>query len=104
MVTANNRIVDQTYPHYLALHYEPGFRARRMRDRLRPLVHASGADMAMIHADRVSLPAQAFVAMLARVEPVDTLSAQARSSLQQWDGTMAPDSVAATIYAVCREN
>jgi penicillin G amidase len=103
MVTANNRIVDQTYPHYLALHYEPGFRARRMRDRLRPLVHASGADMAMIHADRVSLPAQAFVAMLAQVEPVDTLSAQARSSLHQWDGTMAPDSVAATIYAVCRD-
>ena len=41
--------------------------------------------------------------MLARVEPVDTLSAQARPSLQQWDGTMAPDSVAATIYAVCRD-
>ena len=61
------------------------------------------ADMAAIQADRVSIPAQAFVAMLARVEPVDTLSAQAKSSLQQWDGTMAPDSVAATIYAVCRD-
>ena len=103
MVTANNRIVDETYPHYLALHYEPGFRARRIRDRLRPLVHASGADMAAIQADRVSIPAQAFVAMLERVEVVDTLSSQARLSLQQWDGTMAPDNVAATIYAVCRD-
>ena len=103
MVTANNRIVDETYPHYLALHYEPGFRARRIRDRLRPLVHASGADMAAIQADRVSIPAQAFVAMLERVEAVDTLSSQARLSLQQWDGTMAPDNVAATIYAVCRD-
>jgi penicillin amidase len=36
MVTANNRIVDETYPRYLALHYEPGFRARRIRDRLHP--------------------------------------------------------------------
>src|SRR5919108_2942796 len=59
--------------------------------------------MAAIHADRVSIPAQAFAAMLLHVEPVDTLSAQARSFLQQWDGTMAPDSVAATIYVVCRD-
>jgi penicillin G amidase len=103
VVTANNRIVDETYPHYLALHYEPGFRARRMRDRLRLLAHASGSDMAAIHADRVSIPARAFVAMLVHGEPADTLSAQTRSYLQQWDGTMAPDSVAATIYAVCRE-
>jgi penicillin G amidase len=103
LVTANNRIVDETYPHYLALHYEPGFRARRIRDRLQPLMHASGADMAAIQADRISIPAQALVAMLARVEPVDTLSAQVRSCLQWWDGTMAPDSAAATIYAVCRE-
>jgi penicillin amidase len=103
IVTANNRIVDDTYPHYLALHYEPGFRARRIRDRLQPLTQARGWEMAAIHADRVSIPAQAFVAMLTRVESVDALSAQAKSFLQQWDGTMAPDSAAATIYAVCRE-
>jgi penicillin G amidase len=103
IVTANNRIVDEMYPHYLGLHYEPGFRARRIRDRLRPLVQASGPDMMAIHADRISIPARAFVAMLGRVEPLNTISAQARSYLQQWDGTMAPDSAAATIYAVCRE-
>jgi penicillin amidase len=103
MVTANNRIVDETYPHYLALHYEPGFRARRIRDRLQSLDHASGADMALIQADRLSIPAQVFVSALAHVEALDTCSAQAQSSLQQWDGTMAPDSVAATIYAVCRD-
>jgi len=103
MVTANNRIVDDSYPHYLALYYEPGFRARRIRDRLRPLALASGEDMAAIHADRVSIPAQAFVAMLAPVDPPDTRSAQAKSYLEKWDGTMAPDSAAATTYAVCRE-
>nr|MDQ3831251.1 penicillin acylase family protein [Candidatus Tectomicrobia bacterium] len=103
IVTANNRIVDDTYPHYLALHYEPGFRARRIRDRLHPLTRASGSEMAAVHADRLSIPAQAFVALLARVEPIDAVSAQAKSHLQGWDHTMAPDSVAATIYAVCRE-
>jgi penicillin amidase len=103
IVTANNRIVDETYPHYLALHYEPGFRTRRIRDRLRLLTQASGPDMAAIHADRVSIPAPAFVAMLACVEPSDALSAQAKSYLHEWDGTMAPDSAAATVYALCRE-
>jgi penicillin amidase len=104
MVTANNRIVDATYPHYLALHYEPGFRARRIRDRLRSLLQASGPDMAAIHADRVSIPAQAFVARLTGIEPLDALSAQVIAQLQAWDGTMAPDSVAATVYAGCREH
>jgi penicillin amidase len=103
IVTANNRIIDDRYPHYLALHYEPGFRARRIRDHLHPLQQASSRDMTAIHADRVSLPAHAFITMLARVEPTDALSAQAQASLQRWDGVMAPDSVAATIYAVCRE-
>jgi penicillin G amidase len=103
IVTANNRIADEHYPHYLGLHYEPGFRARRIRDRLRPLTQASGPDMVAIHADRVSLPAQAFVAMLAQVAPTDALSARVKAHLQGWDGDMAPGSVAATIYAVCRE-
>jgi penicillin amidase len=104
MVTANNRIVDATYPHYLALHYEPGFRARRIRDRLRALPQASAPDMAAIHADRVSIPAQAFVARLTGVEPLDALCAQVIAQLQAWDGTMAPDSAAATVYAGCREH
>ena len=77
MVTANNRIVDETYPYYLALHYEPGFRARRIRDRLRPLVRASVLDMAAIQADRLSVPAQAFTAMLTRVETADAFAGQA---------------------------
>ena len=101
--TANNRITDDTYPHYLTLHYEPGWRARRIRDRLRPLLQASSHDMVAIQADRLSLPARAFVAMLTRVEARDAFSSQAMAFLQAWDGVMAPDSVAASIYAVCRE-
>jgi penicillin amidase len=59
--------------------------------------------MAGIQADRVSIPARAFVAMLERVNSTDELAAQARFCLQEWDATMAPDSAAATLYAVCRE-
>lgn len=103
MVTANNRIVDDTYPYYLALHYEPGFRARRIRERLRSLHKVGMADMLALQADRTSTPAQTFAAMLARVTPADALSAAAQTYLPAWDGLMAPESVAATLYAVCRE-
>jgi penicillin G amidase len=103
MATANNRIVDETYPHYLALHYEPGFRARRIRDRVQPLMQATMLDMAAIQSDRLSLPAQAFTSRLARSKSSDAVAVQVTAYLQQWDGTMAPDSVAATVYALCRE-
>ena len=104
IVTANNRIVGDAYPHYLALHYEPGFRARRIRDRLHLLSHAEGDDMAAVHADRVSIPGRAFAALLTHVAPADAFTAQVKALLRAWDGTMAPDSVAATVYAVCREH
>jgi penicillin G amidase len=104
IVTANNRIVGDAYHHYLALHYEPGFRARRICDRLHLLSQAQGQDMAAIHADRVSIPGRAFAAMLKHVAPADTFSAQVQALLQAWDGSMAPESVAATVYAVCREH
>jgi penicillin amidase len=59
--------------------------------------------MMAIQADRVSIPAQAFVATLGRLDPGDPLSAEARRLLDAWDGTMAPDRPAATVYAVCRD-
>ena len=102
MATANNRIVDETYPHYLALHYEPGFRARRIRDRLRPLTAASGADMG---------PSRPIVSRFPP-KPLPACWGMWKWSMRSpprpghscnLDGTMAPDSVAATIYAVCRD-
>jgi penicillin amidase len=61
-------------------------------------------DMLAMHADRLSIPARAFVHSLDRVMPLDSWSAKAKALLQAWDGTMTPDSVAATIYAVWREH
>jgi penicillin amidase len=101
--TANNRITDDSYPYYLTLRYEPGWRARRIRERLRPLSQASVRDMADMQADRLSHPARAFVGRLAHLQVDSTLSEQALAVLRVWDGVMASGSVAATIYAVCRE-
>ena len=51
IVTANNRIAPDDYPHYIALHYAPEYRARRIKDRVEKLDAATVEDMAGIHAE-----------------------------------------------------
>jgi len=102
IVTANNRIAGKDYPHYIALNFAPEYRARRITERLKPLQAASVADMAAIHADRVSIPAQVYAQLLAEVTPLDEPSAQAKAKLAGWHGTMDRESVAPTIYSAFR--
>jgi penicillin amidase len=102
IATANSRIADADYPHYLGLDYAPDFRTRRIAARLQDLRGATVADMAAIHADRVSIPARALVPLVSRIEPLDAGSRQALDLLRGWDGAMDPGSAAATVYAAFR--
>jgi penicillin amidase len=103
IVTANSRIVGADYPHYLGLDYAPDFRTRRIAARLRGLAGATVADMAAIHADRVSIPGQELAALLADVRPLDAGSRAAAGVLRAWDGRMDGPSAGAAVYAVLRE-
>jgi penicillin amidase len=103
IATANSRITSAEYPHYLGLDYAPDHRTRRLAARLRDLEGATAADMAAIHADRVSIPGRAFAGLLRQVAPLDAGSRTALDRLLPWDGTMDADSVAATLYAAFRE-
>src|SRR5918912_4184806 len=69
--TANNRIVADDYPYYVALDWAPPHRAIRVSSRLRDLTGATVADMAAIHADRLSLPSRAFSDHLGDTAPAD---------------------------------
>ena len=102
IATANSRIADGDYPHYLGLDYAPDFRTRRLVARLQDLEGATVADMAAIHADRVSIPARALVDLASRIEPFDAGSRAALAILREWNGNMDGDSAAATIYAAFR--
>jgi penicillin amidase len=102
IVTANSRIVDDDYPHYLGLDYAPDFRTRRLAARVQDLHGATVADMAALHADRASIPARSLVELAGRIEPLDAGSRSALAMLRRWDGCMDPDSTAATVYAAFR--
>ena len=99
IATANSRIVDAAYPHYLGLDYASDFRTRRLVARLRDIHGATVADMAAIHADRSSIPARALLELASRIEPLDAGSREALAMLRRWDGAMDADSAPAAIYA-----
>jgi penicillin amidase len=103
LATANSRIAGAGYRHYIGLDFAPDFRTRRVIARLRPLHDATAADMAAIHADRVSIPAQELVALLDGLEPAGPAASDALARLRVWDGTMDPSGAAPAIYAVFRE-
>jgi len=82
-------------------------------DRLRPLTRATVADMAAIHADRVSIPArelvEIFTAQLPAIRTANsalTSDAVLREALDRflaWDGVMEGTAVPPTIYSAFRE-
>jgi len=103
IATANQRIVGPDFPHHISLDWAPPYRAARVNARLRPLTAATPADMAVVHADTVSIPSQAFINLARAIKPQNAASSEARDRVLAWDGTMRPTDVGATLYAVWRE-
>ncbi len=102
IVTANNKIVGDDYPHYIALDFTPEFRARRITERLETLTSATAKDMASVHAESVSIPGTVYKNALMEIIPLDDLSAEAIERLRGWEGEMSAGSVAAAIYSSFR--
>jgi penicillin amidase len=103
LVTANQRIVDDTYPYVLGLDYSRPDRAARVHARLEGLAGATVADMAAIHADRRSLAADVWVDRLLAVDGSDDWERAALDELRRWDRAVDAGSVAASIYVVVRD-
>ena len=100
--TANNRVTDNDYPHYIGLDFAPDFRARRIAERLKVLHDSTVEDMAAVHSERVSIPALTLLRLLSEVTPLDDLSEHAQQRLMGWNGSMDRDAVEPTIYSAFR--
>ena len=103
IATANSKIAGPEYPHYLGLDVAADHRTRRIVSHLQDLERATSADMAAIHADRMSIPACELLGLLDGISPAGALARQALERLRAWDGAMDRDGVAPTIYAALRE-
>jgi penicillin amidase len=100
LVTANNRIHDDDYPHLIGNDFHSPYRARRVVERLEAVAAHDVTSMAQIQVDTVSLVARAALPMLTTVEPGNDEERDAIGLLAGWDGDMSADSVAAGVFNV----
>lgn len=102
IASANNRIADPSYPHYLSDLFEPPYRIRRIETLVRRNARLSAADMARIQQDAVSNHAREVLAHLRgdleAISRGDSALAPAVEKLLEWDGSCSEDSVAAAIF------
>ncbi|WP_174247315.1 penicillin acylase family protein, partial [Acidisphaera sp. L21] len=103
IVTANNRVVEDSNPDYLCTDCHPPYRAERILARIEELTPFRVQDAGTIHADTLSPNAGLFQDRLATMaEPKDPAQAALRARVLEWDGQMAANSVGATAYNALR--
>jgi penicillin amidase len=98
LVTANNRIVGDDFPHHISSDYLDGFRARRIEDMLRASDEHDADGFERMQSDVHSIPGLETARRLGRLHATGQRETRAIERLRSWDGSMAPSSVAATIY------
>ena len=99
IVTANNRIMGASYPHYITMDKSPDHRARRVLERVKDMRNATVDDMASVHAERTSIVAQRLVPALVGSSPANETVKRAIYLLKAWDCSMDRDQAAPTVYS-----
>ncbi len=100
IVTANNRIVGDDYPHFITHEYFGAYRAQRISDLLKEKERLTPADMAGMQGDFFSIPASLIVPHLLKLEPRSETERQALALLRSWNYVLDKESAAAAIYEV----
>ena len=104
IASANNKIVDSAYPHYLSSFFEPPYRVRRINELLAAKRTHSLATMSATQRDVVSHHAKELIetlrTQLAAISCAGSPLSVAAHRLLRWDGHCGADSIAATIFHV----
>ena len=100
LLSANNRVVDDRYPHHISSDYLDGYRALRIEQLLEASAEHDHASFEAMQTDVYSIPGVECARRLARLEPgaLDQRDVAAIERLRSWDGRMSAASVAASIY------
>ncbi|HEY0277797.1 MAG TPA: penicillin acylase family protein, partial [Solirubrobacterales bacterium] len=98
LVTANNRIVGDDYPHHITSEWLDGFRAKRIEEMLEGREKHDLDHFAEMQTDLLSLPGLEAARRLSRLRPPGQRERAAIERLRAWDGRLDPDTVAGTIY------
>ncbi len=100
IVTANNRIAPDDYPHHITSEYLDGYRAARIEQLLAERDRHSLDDFERMQTDVLSIPGGETARRLCRLEPEGQREIRALERLRSWDGTLGPETIAGTIVQV----
>ncbi|HKB51497.1 MAG TPA: penicillin acylase family protein [Solirubrobacterales bacterium] len=98
LVTANNRIVGDDYPHHITSDWLDGFRARRIEELLRAGDEHDIEGFEAMQSDNLSIPGLEAARRLGRLAPKGQRELSAVERLRSWDGRLDPGTIAGTIY------
>ena len=97
-VSANNKIVPDSYAYFLSRDWDLPNRAERIGALLAATPAQSPASSAAIQADTFSLMAEQLVPLMTRITPADEPSRAAVARLKQWDFRMDRDKVEPLLF------
>jgi penicillin amidase len=98
LVTANNRIVGDEYPHHITSDWLDGFRAKRIEQLLGESDSHDLDGFEAMQSDDLSLPGIEAARRLGRLTPGGQRELSAIERLRSWDGRLDRETIAGTIY------
>jgi penicillin amidase len=105
IVTANNAVVDESYPYAISRFWAYGQRARRIVEMIQQSAGAIDMDtIAKIHGDNKNINAEKLVPILLQTPLSDAHLADMREILRDWDYQDHMDSAPAALFNVFWKN
>jgi len=98
IVSANNKIVGDDYPHFLGVEFDPGWRAARLEELLQRKERHTIRDMEEMQLDNQSKLAEAFTPWFTLINSEEPWEKTGLQALRKWNFRMDADNFAATIY------
>ncbi len=89
IAVANNKVVSESYPHFITDDWAPPYRARRILDLLGGGGKHSAAAAARLQLDLVSLMARHLKPLLIAFQPATERQRRVRALIAEWNGEMA---------------
>jgi penicillin amidase len=98
LVTANNRIAGDDYPHHISSDYLDGFRAKRITQLITESDEHDLDGFRRMQTDLYSIPGDEVAHRLARLDPPGQREIRAIERLKSWNRELGPETIAGTIY------
>jgi penicillin amidase len=100
IVTANNPVVDDTYPYWIGADFCSGNRAQRITELLADRERIDAAYIRQMQFDQVQPMARVVARHIGRLEVSDSGLGAVVTLMASWDGTLEADSPAAAVFEV----